>query len=178
VQVGRHPTLDDLPGLAGCQDAQSLRAHPWYIVRASRLVEDALAVQPDVSSSHAAPVAAGLAGEGWDTWRSALSLAAAGVHIGVIEAPGGRERLVTLPDLVAAARLAEVAWATAARRCGRAWRCLCHPRSMLVHGWQVELIRNPVLWAFPVDFADVAVLVCGVAVAPACAWLRPPVLEV
>ena len=82
-----------------------------------------------------------------------------------------------MADLVVGARLAEVARASAATRCGRAGRCRCHPRSVLVHGWQVEVTRDPVLEGFPVDAANVADLVVGVVVALARAWLGPPVSE-
>ena len=64
--------------------------------------------------------------------------------------------------MVVGARVAELARASAPRRCGRAGRCLCHPRNILVDVWEVELTRNTVLEAFPVDAADVTEVVVGV----------------
>ena len=130
-----------------------------------RPLEDVLSVQPDVNPSNAVPLPGGLAGHASVTWLSAFSPAAAGVREDVIVDHGGRQRFATVADVVVSPRLAEVARASAPTRCGRAGRCLCHPRSVLVHGWEVELTRNPVLEAFPVDAADVAELVVGVVVA-------------
>ena len=134
MEVGRRPALDGLTLLHGCQDAQGLRAILWHIVGLPRQLEDALAAQPDVSSSNAVAVPGGLAVQASVTWLSAFSPAAAGVR-DVVAQNGGRQRFATVADLVVGARLAEVARASATRRCGRAGRCLCHPRSVLVHAW-------------------------------------------